>query len=106
MVISSDFRMGEHRDDDHEEDAPYFITASPGINLVVYPDYLIDLLDQILVIRPFNHLLYRYCHFLLDPVSSTNLRFFHSYDRTCTESPNDRNGNALPPTDSNGLDTT
>ena len=24
MVISSDFRMGEHRDDDHEEDAPYF----------------------------------------------------------------------------------
>ena len=26
MVISSDFRMGEHRDDDHEEDAPYFIT--------------------------------------------------------------------------------
>ena len=26
MVISSDFRMGEHRDDDHEEDAPYFIS--------------------------------------------------------------------------------
>ena len=25
MVISSDFRMGEHRDDDHEEDAPYFM---------------------------------------------------------------------------------
>ena len=24
MVISSDFRMGEHRDDDHEEDTPYF----------------------------------------------------------------------------------
>ena len=24
MVISSDFRMGENRDDDHEEDAPYF----------------------------------------------------------------------------------
>jgi len=24
MVISSDFRMGKHRDDDHEEDAPYF----------------------------------------------------------------------------------
>ena len=25
MVISSDFRMGKYRDDDHEEDAPYFI---------------------------------------------------------------------------------
>ena len=24
MVISSDFRVGQHRDDDHEEDAPYF----------------------------------------------------------------------------------
>ena len=24
MVISSDFRMGKPRDDDHEEDAPYF----------------------------------------------------------------------------------
>ena len=24
MVISSDFRMGNHRDDDHEGDAPYF----------------------------------------------------------------------------------
>ena len=24
MVISSDLRMGKHRDDDHEEDAPYF----------------------------------------------------------------------------------
>ena len=24
MVISSDFRMGIHRDDDHEGDAPYF----------------------------------------------------------------------------------
>ena len=30
MVISSDFRMGEHRDDDHEEDAPYFtISRTP-----------------------------------------------------------------------------
>ena len=26
MVISSDFRVGQHRDDDHEEDAPYFMT--------------------------------------------------------------------------------
>ena len=24
MVISSDFRMGQHRDDDHQEDAPHF----------------------------------------------------------------------------------
>ena len=24
MVILSDFRMGKQRDDDHEEDAPYF----------------------------------------------------------------------------------
>ena len=24
MAISSDFRMGKHRDDDHEEDAHYF----------------------------------------------------------------------------------
>ena len=24
MIISSDFRMGKHRDDDHGEDAPYF----------------------------------------------------------------------------------
>ena len=24
MVISSDFRVGQHRDDDHEEDALYF----------------------------------------------------------------------------------
>ena len=28
MVISSDFRVGQHRDDDHEEDAPYFISFS------------------------------------------------------------------------------
>ena len=28
MVISSDFRMGKHRDDDHEKDAPYFIYFS------------------------------------------------------------------------------
>ena len=27
MVISSDFRVGQHRDDDHEEDAPYFIKS-------------------------------------------------------------------------------
>lgn len=33
----------------------FYTTASPGINLVVYPDYLIDLSHQILVIRPFNH---------------------------------------------------
>jgi len=26
MVISSDIHMGKHRDDDHEEDAPYFIS--------------------------------------------------------------------------------
>ena len=24
MAISSEFRIGQHRDDDHEEDAPYF----------------------------------------------------------------------------------
>ena len=24
MVISSDFRMGQHRDDDHQNDAPHF----------------------------------------------------------------------------------
>ena len=24
MVISSEFRMGQYRDDDHHEDAPYF----------------------------------------------------------------------------------
>ena len=28
MVILSDFRMGEHRDDNHEEDEPYFKTLS------------------------------------------------------------------------------
>ena len=28
MVISSDFRVGQHRDDDHEEDAPYFMIYS------------------------------------------------------------------------------
>ena len=27
MAISSDFHMGKHRDDDHEEDAPYFISV-------------------------------------------------------------------------------
>ena len=32
MVISSDFRMGEHRDDDHEEDAPYFTTLDTRQN--------------------------------------------------------------------------
>ena len=31
MVISSDFRMGEHRDDDHEEDAPYFSSIEATI---------------------------------------------------------------------------
>ena len=31
MVISSDFRMGEHRDDDHEEDAPYFMSRAIDI---------------------------------------------------------------------------
>ena len=25
IVISSDLRMGQHRDDDHQEDAPHFI---------------------------------------------------------------------------------
>ena len=25
MVISSDSRMGKHRDDDHQDDEPYFI---------------------------------------------------------------------------------
>ena len=25
MVISSDSRMGQHRDDDHQEDAPHFM---------------------------------------------------------------------------------
>ena len=31
MVISSDFRMGKHRDGDHEEDAPYCsISIIPG----------------------------------------------------------------------------
>ena len=28
MVISSDFRMGKHRDDDHEEDALHFTLLS------------------------------------------------------------------------------
>ena len=28
IVISSDFRMGKHSDDDHEEDTPYFISIS------------------------------------------------------------------------------
>ena len=34
MVISSEFRMRQHRDDDHREDAPYFICqniSSSGI---------------------------------------------------------------------------
>ena len=30
MVISSDFRIGKHRDDDHEEDAPYFTCGQHG----------------------------------------------------------------------------
>ena len=34
MVISSDFRVGQHRDDDHEEDAPYFsFYESPTLGL-------------------------------------------------------------------------
>ena len=38
MVISSDFRMGKHRDDDHEEDAPYFTTIQEHIwpKFIVY----------------------------------------------------------------------
>ena len=28
MVISSDLRMGQHRDDDHQEDAPHFTLNS------------------------------------------------------------------------------
>ena len=37
MVISSDFRMGEHRDDDHEEDALYFsLYTTPAIEQGYY----------------------------------------------------------------------
>ena len=32
MVISSDFRMGKHRDDDHEEDAPHFINVQDNMS--------------------------------------------------------------------------
>ena len=34
MVIASDFRMGKHRDDDYEEDTPYFRLFQPSI---MYP---------------------------------------------------------------------
>ena len=34
MVISSDFRMGQHRDDDHQKDAPHFTnTLSDWLNV-------------------------------------------------------------------------
>ena len=33
MVISSEFRMDQHRDDDHREDAPHFINCSKNQNL-------------------------------------------------------------------------
>ena len=36
MVISSDFRKGKHRDDDHEEDAPYLV----GICFRIYSSLL------------------------------------------------------------------
>ena len=31
MVISFDFRMGEHRDTDNQEDAPHFINLETSI---------------------------------------------------------------------------
>ena len=39
MIISSNFRMGKHRDDDHEVDAPYFIYVSfkPMIVIIMAP---------------------------------------------------------------------
>ena len=37
MVISSDFRIGKHRDDDHEEDAPYFTT----IHEHIWPKFIV-----------------------------------------------------------------
>ena len=38
MVISSDFRIGHHRDDDHQADAPHFT-----------PFYLISCVSEIFV---------------------------------------------------------
>ena len=32
LVLSSDFRMGQHRDDDYQEDAPHFIKMCMGKN--------------------------------------------------------------------------
>ena len=44
MVISSDFRMGEHRDDDHEEDAPYFTrTSRSDFNSIIFSLLLVKI---------------------------------------------------------------
>ena len=32
MIISSEFRMGQYRDDDHREDAPHFILGFLKVN--------------------------------------------------------------------------
>ena len=46
MVISSDFRMGEHRDDDHEEDAPYFISSRHSSIMILIKRPLYEAIGQ------------------------------------------------------------
>ena len=44
MVILSDYRTGKHRDDDHEEDAPYFTILTTLDN---FADITLEPLDQV-----------------------------------------------------------
>ena len=46
MVISSEFRMGQYRDDDHREYAPHFITQSK-FNFSAFPPLTIVNIDTI-----------------------------------------------------------
>ena len=56
MVISSDFRMGEHRDDDHQEDAPHFRTVTPRAyrGLHTRMQHLFSDSGQVLVRTPYK----------------------------------------------------
>ena len=46
MVISSEFRMGQYRDDDHREDAPHFMNpkAKPDRETIFWPVFLPEFL--------------------------------------------------------------
>ena len=42
MVIFSKFRIGQHRDDDHGEDAPHFNICDIGIAAYIDPRVLLE----------------------------------------------------------------